>query len=292
MKSCNRFFVLAIDFITINLSWLVFSYLRVDKGWWDLFISIDFLIPMTVVYLYWLLIFLFIGMYRTWFALSRFDEISTLLKASFFGVMILFSLIFMDDYSHGVESPNRFLILIYLGIFFVFVSVGRVSIRSFQRNLLIKGFGRRNAVVVGFNEKSKEIADQIIKHKGLGLDVLGFVVVKEENLQKEYKGINAIGHIREIEQIINEKSIQEIVIVLEKHDEDLLIDLIGKCEGKNVGLKIVPDLYEILSGQARTAQLYGFPLIDINPQLMPEWEYKVKRIIDIFWTYSNGRNFL
>jgi exopolysaccharide biosynthesis polyprenyl glycosylphosphotransferase len=40
-------------------------------------------------------------------------------------------------------------------------------------------------------------------------------------------------------------------------------------------------LYEILSGQAKTSQIYGIPLIDIMPQLMPEWEKKLKRLIDI-----------
>jgi len=56
---------------------------------------------------------------------------------------------------------------------------------------------------------------------------------------------------------------------------------IFKVENKGIGLKIVPDLYEILSGQARTSQLYGIPLIDIMPELMPEWEKKIKRISDI-----------
>jgi len=43
----------------------------------------------------------------------------------------------------------------------------------------------------------------------------------------------------------------------------------------------VPDLYEIMSGQARTSQIYGMPLIDIMPELMPEWEKKLKRLLDI-----------
>jgi exopolysaccharide biosynthesis polyprenyl glycosylphosphotransferase len=34
-------------------------------------------------------------------------------------------------------------------------------------------------------------------------------------------------------------------------------------------------------GQARTNQLYGFPLIDILPHFMPEWERKVKRLMDV-----------
>ena len=45
--------------------------------------------------------------------------------------------------------------------------------------------------------------------------------------------------------------------------------------------KPTSDLYEILSGQARTSQLYGIPLIDIMPELMPEWEKKLKRISDV-----------
>ena len=74
---------------------------------------------------------------------------------------------------------------------------------------------------------------------------------------------------------------KEVIIALEKKDRDELVGIIATCEPKNVGLKIVPDLYEILSGQARTSQLYGVPLIDVMPQLMPEWEKKLKRLIDI-----------
>jgi len=33
--------------------------------------------------------------------------------------------------------------------------------------------------------------------------------------------------------------------------------------------------------KARTSQLYGIPLIDIMPELMPEWEKKLKRISDV-----------
>jgi exopolysaccharide biosynthesis polyprenyl glycosylphosphotransferase len=72
---------------------------------------------------------------------------------------------------------------------------------------------------------------------------------------------------------------------LEREDHDLLVDIISKLENKGIGLKIVPDLYEILSGQARTSQLYGIPLIDIMPELMPEWEKKLKRISDVIISF-------
>jgi len=57
-----------------------------------------------------------------------------------------------------------------------------------------------------------------------------------------------------------------------------VVDKVGRMD---VGLKIIPDMYDIISGQARTNQIYGFPLIDIFPQLMPQWEKAFKRLIDV-----------
>ena len=237
---------------------------------------------MLVIYFYWLVIFTFVGMYRTWFAASRFDEISTLFKASFVGIFILFFLIFLDDYFHSVPSANRILIFIYWGIFIGLVGSGRLFIRSFQRSLLIRGIGRKNVLIIGFNDKGKDVHNQLLKHRALGLDVKGYVSSNGESSSGDiYKDVNVIGTSREIERLIDETGAQEIIIALEKDDQDKLIELISKCDQKNVRIKIVPDLYEILSGQAKTSQIYGIPLIDIMPQLMPEWEKKLKRLFDV-----------
>jgi len=222
-------------------------------------------------------------MYRTWFAASRLDELSTLFKASFFGIFILFFLIFIDDYVHNVKTSTRVLIFIYWGTFLFFVSAGRLLIRALQRRLLIKGIGRKNALIVGGNLKAHEVENELINHKALGLDVVGYACVNNnisiENEKEQEAKI--LGSAHEIQRLIDEYNIKEVIIALDKKEDDLLVEIISKCENKNVGLKIVPDLYEILSGQARTSQIYGIPLIDIMPQLMPEWEKKLKRLIDI-----------
>jgi len=277
----EKLIILASDFICINLAWILFFYFRVESGWFQLLAKPEFFVSMLVVYFYWLLIFTFVGMYRTWFAASRFDELSLLFKASFVGVFVLFSLIFLDDYSHGVYSTGRFLIFIYWSIFLFFVGVGRLFIRGFQRKLIIKGIGRRNALVIGFNEKGHEIHDQISHYRALGLDVVGYVAAYKENVGRFYNNVECKGTIEDIENIIDDLNISDVIIATDKHCEDELISIMTHCENKNVGLKIVPDLYEILSGQARTSQIYGFPLVDVMPQLMPEWEKKVKRIMDV-----------
>ncbi|GAB4291668.1 MAG: undecaprenyl-phosphate glucose phosphotransferase [Ignavibacteriaceae bacterium] len=280
-KATEKLLLLVTDFIAINLAWNVYFYFRVQSGWFELITMPEFFLPMLVVYFYWLLIFTFVGMYRTWFASSRFDEISTLFKSSFVGIFILFFLIFIDDYLHNVSSANRILIFFYWGFFLFFVGSGRLLVRSIQRNALIKGFGRKPALIVGFNSKAFEVHNQLVEHPALGLDVAGYIAVDPANLGKKYKDISVIGTVREIPELIRKTGAKEIIIALEFKSEDLLIEIISLAENKGVGLKIVPDLYEILSGQARTSQIYGMPLIDIMPELMPEWEKKLKRVIDI-----------
>jgi len=281
-KRQEKFLLIAADFVTINLAWAIYFYIRNESGIFAQFTEPGFLIPMLVIFFYWLVLFVFFGMYRTWFALSRFDEIFTLVKTTFWGTFILFFAIFIDDTgTTGEGSGNRFLIFIYWGLMVSLTITGRLLLRSVQRKLLVKGIGRKKAVIVGYNERAQEIHDQINSHPALGIDVIAYVAIKEENLGKEYNGVKVIGRVNEIEDIIDRLGIKEVILSVSRQHDDLLIEIISRCENKEVMLKIIPDLYEILSGQARTMQLYGFPLIDINPQLMTEWERAAKRIIDV-----------
>ena len=195
-KKTQKILVLLADFIFIYLAWVAFFYVRIETGWFKILIMPEVILPMVVIYFYWLIIFTFFGMYRTWFASSRFDEISSLFKATFVGIFILFFLIYLDDYLHSVESSSRILIFIYWFFLFLFVAIGRLFIRSFQRILLIKGIGRKIAIIVGYNSKANEVHDQILDHPALGLDVEAYVAINSENVGKVYKNIRAMGYTK------------------------------------------------------------------------------------------------
>lgn len=285
-KRKEKLFLFFSDFISINLTWLAFYSIRVYSGWFDMLGEPAFWSPMLIVYIFWLSIYVFIGLYQPWFARSRFDELSTLFKVTFYGVIILFFLIFFDDNSSEPNSKaypiNRSLILIYWGLLYGFSSIGRLFIRFIQRYLLIKGFGRKNTLIMGTGKQAKDIYIEIKDHRGLGLDIIGFVDLEEKESEiKEIKDLPILGNLSNFDNLVQDNQVKEIIFALENHQNDMLIDIISKCENYNLELKIVPNLYEILSGQARTMQLYSVPLIDINTQIMPVWEQKAKRIMDI-----------
>ena len=58
--------------------------------------------------------------------------------------------------------------------------------------------------------------------------------------------------------------------------------MIVLSEGKGVNIKVVPNLYDMLSGNVRSGAVYGTPLIQVNRLVMPNWQFVFKRAIDVF----------
>ena len=56
--------------------------------------------------------------------------------------------------------------------------------------------------------------------------------------------------------------------------------LISVINGAPVSIKIVPDLYEVISGLARTEQISGMPLIEVNFQESKWSSSGMKRLLD------------
>ncbi|HEY3874134.1 MAG TPA: sugar transferase, partial [Candidatus Kapabacteria bacterium] len=81
--------------------------------------------------------------------------------------------------------------------------------------------------------------------------------------------------------LIDRHGVKEVLIAMGTNEHEKLIDVIARASKSNAGLKIVPDLYDIVSGQARAREIYGFPLIDVNPVLLRPWEAAAKRTLDV-----------
>ncbi len=100
------------------------------------------------------------------------------------------------------------------------------------------------------------------------------------NVGKDYKGIKVSTSLKNIQKEIKKNEIKEVIIALEKEEKNEIIDVISKCDINGLIIKIVPDLYEIISGRVKTYQISGYPLIEVMPELMPDWEKKAKRLMD------------
>ncbi len=250
----------------------------------DLSIEPELLIPMFIISGFWLLLFWALGLYRSWYAASRVDEITRIFKATIFGCLFLFFAIFFDDQGKNVAVSSRLLIAIYWGILFSFVTFGRLAVRSVQRRMLIRGIGIHKALIVGSPARATELYHEVEKYPALGYRVVGFAAI--DNSAFAVNGLPLLGTTGELTTIIPQHGVKDVLIALDSSDHRQLLQIIAQCSVLNVGLKIIPDLYDIISGQARTNQIYGFPLIEISPQIISPWEEFLKRTFDIGFSAS------
>jgi len=281
---------LLIDILTINLAYLAYYVFRVRSGWIPYSIEPDLFLPMVSVCLYWLACFSIFGLYRAWYEQSRIDEMLTIVRATILGALILFFLIFLDDTSSYTVVHFRLLILGYWFVLMVLVITGRMTRRFVQRKLLLAGVGLRTTIIVGWSEKALELCNMVLKYPALGYKVIGFVKVGSKGASAfrvkeiDYKGIPILGTMKELSILIKNYTVSEVLIGLDPSERKQLTDILRQCDSVDVGMKIMPDLYDIVSGQARISSLYGLPLMEVRPQLMKPWEEVAKRTLDIIFS--------
>ena len=270
---------LVIDFLTINLAWTLYFWFRVHSGWIEHSMEPDYWFPMFAICSVWFVVYFFFGLYRHWYTKSRLDEFVTIVKATTFGVLVLFFAIFIDDRGIGSPLHSRMLIAIYWGLAVFCVGGGRMLQHTLRRRMLEAGIGLHNALVVGWTDKSREVGKMVHRFPALGYKVIGYITTGKEKASSKAKDV--LGSLNDVERVIDENNVKDIIIALDSSEHDQLLDVIASCNSHEVSLKIIPDLYDIISGQARTNQIYGFPLVEIMPELMQPWERVIKRLMDI-----------
>ena len=295
-RTAERIALLVSDFIAVNLAFLFYYYARFYWGWLAEPRAYPpvVIVPMMLFAAFWLLLFLFSGLYRGRFAASRFDELITLLKVVTVGILILFFVLFIDDLDEGSARATLFF---YWASVFGFVALGRVTVRSIQKALVLRGKGVHRALIVGWGEKAEQLYQDVAHYPAAGLEVVGFLRLEQPSKAYAYAGVSeetippfkeiALDEltpeerIAQIPALIDQLQVQDVLIALGPEERDYLMEILRVCEGKPVSLKLVPDFYHVISGMARTEHLYGLPLIEVLPEPMPPWEQSAKRMIDV-----------
>ncbi|MGQ9805926.1 MAG: sugar transferase [Chlorobiales bacterium] len=274
------------DGLMLNLAFLLYIKFREAVPLVQFSDQVPMLIlPMVVMMFFWYGLFWLFGLYEVEQFVSRYKQVSLVFQATTVGAIVLALFIYIDDYlyeqSSGVEvtARARFGIFFYWAILIASVSFARVLHATVIRKRIMRGIGRKNALIVGTGKRAQELASDIQAHPALGLNVIGFVKEHQNGQEPSVKEI--IGSVDEIPALIQVKQVSMVVIAAEVNRHDDLLKIIGLCEGRGVSLKILPDMYEIVSGAAQTTQIYGMPLVSLDPKLLSPIEANLKRIFDI-----------
>lgn len=273
-----------VDAMAVALANLAWHQARFEWGWLPAPVfqpeagAITLLISLLTAF--WLVFFLFLGLYRERYASSRFDEIVLILKTVTMGILVLFFLLFINALDAMSARTN---LAAYWVAIVLFVSGGRIVVRSVQKQLILRGKGLHRALIVGWSDLLEQLHTEVARYPEAGLDIVGAVRLTRGDGDVAHAAVHGSIPTHEIEdlpRLIDELGIQDVLIALGSNDAESLMRVLTLCDGKSVSLKLVPDFYSIIGGMAKTEHMYGLPLIEVQPEPMQVWEYALKRLLD------------
>lgn len=270
------------DYLIVLAGWFVFHYNYTDsineilRAYDTNFASVGI-----VLSFYWVFMFVITGLYKKLYLVSRLDEFFKVLKSTALGSLMLYFL--LDISSNEAFEKVKILMLLYWGFTFSISALNRFVIRTVQRFYARRGKGLHRTVIIGTGYNAKVAYDDLMRNRTLGMDVMGYVQVNGKSPEPE-TGIEAdqvIGHLDDIDDIINKNQIQDVLVAIEPDRRGELVEVISKVDKPDITLKLLPDFHQLVSGLNKTNQIFGLPFIEISPQPMPLWERAIKRLMDI-----------
>ncbi|MFC1489860.1 sugar transferase [Candidatus Latescibacterota bacterium] len=236
-------------------------------------------LPCLLINIFWLLLFALFGLYGKWKNTSRFDELISVYKTMTVGGVIF--LIFSFSISPEITSA-KLPVLGYWASLVALVGIGRVSVRSVQRGYLLKGVGLRPSIIVGTSTLTAEMLQNIKHAPALGYEIKGVIITDNTNNIKTIEGIEILGSVKNLHEIIEKYKVTDLLIAHEFKDEDEIFELISAADSFDVDFSILPGPADVLAGRMMFNHFYGFPMIRILAEPMPPWEKNVKKMVDVF----------
>lgn len=243
----------------------------------------QFVLGVIILPLCWLLVYYLTGFYKNIYRKSRINELVQTFATSLIGVTFIFFFILLDDFVSSYKSYYKVYIVLF-SLHFLITATLRFILSSLTNYKIKKGKIGFNTVIIGSNQQAFKIYNEISsKVSSSGNKFIGFIHLDEKNgFSNQLKSqLPHLGEYNDLKKIVFENNVEEIIIAIESWEHEYLERIITELNDFGVIIKIIPDVYDILSGQVKMNSISEEALIIINKQVMPDWEQAVKRFIDV-----------
>ena len=279
----NRFWVILFiisDWLIASLVWGLFFYFR--KTWIEekaFEVDQNFIIGSILVPLLWLLIYYLQGSYHEVRRMYRLKILNLTFFGSLIGSVLIFFILILDDtvsnyqmyyYSFGLLFSLQFLLSVLIRLILATVLI------SYLRKA---GSGFRT-VIIGGSEKAVSILNDLINQKWCINTIVGYININGSDRLLDNK-IAYLGHCDNLEILIRNHKVEEVIIAIESSDHNRIQKIITRIQDGRVKIKILPDMYELLSGSLKMTDIYGALLLQIVDDSMPIWQQALKRAMDL-----------
>ncbi|MGQ9600419.1 MAG: undecaprenyl-phosphate glucose phosphotransferase [Anaerolineae bacterium] len=228
-----------------------------------------------------IVVYFFSRLYDLKRSMPRLDEFYRLFAATSVGVLIAVALTSILFKNSTLELDFPRLMIIYAWLFtVVLVALGRSVLMMVRNWLRRRGIWRDRLLIVGTGDVGRMILQKVRQMPQLGYQAIGFVD-GEFPPGQEIMGVPVLGTAEDIPALIKAHAIQEVIIGQPELSHQELLDIIARCERGQVGIKIFPDLFQIIATELSIGDLGGLPLLSVRDIALRGWKLTLKRAVDL-----------
>jgi len=249
------------DALLVNLALFGSFYLRFEEGLPQEYIQtyIDAAVISTVALL---LAFQFFGLYRNIWRYASIGEMLSIVYAVTIGSAFTVTVVY---FIAPIRLPHSVSVLFWL---LVIVSIGgfRFSQRLRQENPIFTVWNKtpRKVLIIGAGDAGV-LALRELKNRDFqdGMPV-GFIDDSERKIYLNVQGFPVLGSRKEIPEVVEKYGVEEIIIAIPSASGDAIREIVEICkETKASNLKILPGVYDILSGKITVSSIREVQVEDL-----------------------------
>ncbi|MGI8424492.1 MAG: undecaprenyl-phosphate glucose phosphotransferase [Chloroflexota bacterium] len=142
----------------------------------------------------------------------------------------------------------------------------------------------RTALVVGAGAAGLRVAEHFQLTPQLGFRVAGFLD-DDVPMGTLVGGIAPVlGRIEELDAALARCRPQELILADPTLNDHELLEIVNRCEGQPVAVRVYPDLFQMLVTEASLDNVRGLQLLGLRTAELEVWQRTVKRIFDVFFS--------
>jgi exopolysaccharide biosynthesis polyprenyl glycosylphosphotransferase len=278
------------DYLCSALTWTAFwifrkQYIESEKFGIQVALTFDykFYIALFVIPSFWIFLFFLSGLYTNVYRKSRIVEIKQLFVTCVIGVIILFFTLLLKNVIITYKS-YYFSTSVLFSMQFILTSVTHLILTTgTNRKIHDRKIGF-NTILIGSNTKAIQLFDDMQNQvSSSGNKFVGFVHVDSSNgLSSELSAkLKHLGEFENIHDLILKENAEEVIIAIESSEHKYIESIINKLSDTETIIKIIPDMYDILTGSVKFSSLLDAPLMVVSKDVLEPKQIILKRAFDI-----------
>ena len=241
----------------------------------------DYLVMMIVQVIVMLTVYFFTRLYDLKRSLPGLDELYRIFAATSIGTIVTIAVTTFLFKNSTLELDFPRVMIVYAWLLTVVLVVAGRSLLMGGRTLLRKrGIWVDRLLIVGTGDVGRMILQKVQQMPRLGYQVVGFVD-GETQIGQNIMGVPVLGGVDDIPDLIKAHEVSEVIIGRPELSHQEMLTIISRCERGQVGIKIFPDLFQIIATELSIGDLGGLPLLSVRDVALRGWKLTLKRAVDL-----------